>query len=113
MISFKGFDQKILTFKVASAIDAGTPVKISANSTVAKAGANVAFVGIVSSSSDDAAGVIMGGYVELPYSGDSAPALGTVTVAADGNGGITAASTGRTVTVLTVDTTAKTVGIIL
>ena len=55
----------------------------------------------------------MGGYVELPYSGDSAPALGTVTVAADGNGGITAASTGRTVTVLTVDTTAKTVGIIL
>ena len=111
MISFKGFDQKILTFKVASAIDAGTPVKISANSTVAKAGANAAFVGIVSS--DDAAGVIMGGYVELPYSGDSAPALGTVTVAADGNGGITAASTGRTVTVLTVDTTAKTVGIIL
>ena len=107
MISFKGFDQKILTFKVASAIDAGTPVKISANSTVAKAGANAAFVGIVSSSSDDAAGVIMGGYVELPYSGDSAP------VAADGNGGITAASTGRTVTVLTVDTTAKTVGIIL
>ena len=109
MISFKGFDQKILTFKVASAIDAGTPVKISANSTVAKA----AFVGIVSSSSDDAAAVIMGGYVELPYSGDSAPALGTVTVATDGNGGITAASTGRTVTVLTVDTTAKTVGIIL
>ena len=47
MISFKGFDQKILTFKVASAIDAGTPVKISANSTVAKAGANAAFVGIV------------------------------------------------------------------
>lgn len=34
MISFKGFDQKILTFKVASAINAGTPVKISANSTV-------------------------------------------------------------------------------
>ena len=61
MISFKGFDQKILTFKVASAINAGTPVKISANSTVAKAGANAAFVGIVSSYSYDAEAVIMGG----------------------------------------------------
>lgn len=113
MISFKGFDEKILTFKTASTIAAGTPVKISANNTVAAAAANGDFVGIVASSSDDAAAVIVNGYVELPYSGDSAPALGTATVAADGKGKITAAENGRSVTVLCVDTVGKTAGIIL
>ena len=52
------------------------------------------------------------GFVKTPYSG-TAPALGYTALAADGNGGVKAASSGPLRLVLELDTTKKTVGFCL
>lgn len=110
MINFNGFNQTMLTFAASEELKAGQVVNITANNTVS-AVTSGNFVGIVASSSEDAASVVMTGFAELPLVG-TAPALGISKVAA-ANGGITASDSGRTVTVLYVDSQNSKVGIIL
>ena len=58
------------------------------------------------------AGVTMGGYVELHYTG-AAPTVGYTALAADGSGGVKVLEGGREYLVVSVDTEAQTVGLFL
>lgn len=112
MISFNGFSENCLTFKATAKIDKGVPVCISDNETVKTCAANDVIIGVAVSGSDDAVGVQMTGYVELHYSGQTAPALGYTALKADGNKGVTAGGS-RSYTVVKVDTVNKVCGFIL
>ncbi len=102
MFDFTGYGESLLTFKTENEEIAGVPVTVVSNDTVGTASANAAFCGIAVSVRGGAAAVQMSGYVTLPYTGD-APSHGVTTLAADGNGGVCAAATGVTATVIAVD----------
>ncbi len=111
MISYKGFNEKHLTFKVSGTVTPGMAVKVSANGTVAKCGDGDVFCGIVTSVRGDIAVVQVSGYIQMPYSGTTAPTLGVTTLAADANGGVKSAK-GVNVTIIELDTTNTTCGFI-
>ncbi len=109
--SLGGFNSKIATF--ASSEPKGTVVSMSGNMAVSKAAAGAAFCGVCVDSRGGFASVLLSGYCKLPYSG-TAPSVGYVMLAADGNGGVkTVTSGGRTLLVTDVDTADATVGVIL
>ena len=110
-VSFRGIGENVVTFKTATAV-AGKPVTLSANDTVAKSADDDVFCGVCIKVEDGYAAVQLAGYVELPYTGDTAPTVGYCTLLADGTG-IKADEDGRSILVINVDTTAKTAGIIL
>lgn len=112
-VSFNGYREKVLTFKTASKITAGYPVKMSANDTVAAAASGNRFCGICLESDSSYATVQTGGTATLAYSGNTAPAVGYGTLAADGNGKVVVDSDGGEYLILSVDTTAKTVTFII
>lgn len=110
--SFKGYGENVLTFPT-KLTEAGIPVEVGANSVVSKAAADKDFIGVTSYADGELAGVILNGYVELPYTG-TAPAFGFSALAANGTGGVkTASSATHLVKVIKVDTSKKTVGFIL
>lgn len=112
MITFDSIHQTYVTFAAAEGFDGSQPCKLTANGTVGACAAGDEFVGVAGVTREGIVGVAMGGFVTLPYSG-TAPALGYGTLAADGNGGVKTASTGRRCCVAEVDTVAKTVGLFL
>jgi len=109
-ISFDGIGVQTVTFKAASGVTAGIPVKISANDTVAACSAGDAFVGVTGKvESDGFAAVALHGFVKLPYTGDTAPEVGWSTLSGDGSGGVAVDAGGMPYLVVSVDTTDKTV----
>lgn len=112
-ISFKGIGDQYVTFAAAETAELGAVCKISANGTVDKCAADDAFCGTIAELRFGMAGVKMGGYVELHYTG-TAPALGYTALAADGTGGVKVAEEGgREYLVISVDTETQTVGLFL
>ena len=111
-ITSNGFMQQALTMQCASALTAGTPVKLTDNYTVTAAGNNDAFCGVVLSCRDTLCAVQLRGSVTLPYSG-TAPEVGPAVLACDASGNVKSAVTGTDVLILAVDTTASTVTCIL
>lgn len=111
-VSFCGFDEKFLTFKAATGLTAGEPVKMSANNTVAACSSGDAFIGIAVNVRNGYATVQMGGYATLTYS-STAPTVGVNLLAADDSGGVAVSqSGGKAVLAVNVNATASTVGII-
>ena len=92
-VSFAGFGENIATFETAAAIPAGTPVKMSANGTVAACAAGDAFIGIAVSQRGDFVGVQLKGYRNAAVTG-SVP-VGWAQLVADGTGGVKAERTPR------------------
>lgn len=112
-ISLNGFAEESITLKMAGTAAKGTPVSISASLTAAPSQADGVFAGLLTASPKGGyAGVQVKGFVKTPYSG-TAPALGYTALAADGNGGVKAASSGPLRLVLELDTTKKIVGFCL
>lgn len=111
-LSSNGFMQQTLTMECASALAAGTPVKLTDTYTVAAAGNNDAFCGVVLSCRDTVCAVQLKGSVTLPYSGD-APAVGFATLACDADGKVKTAQNGTNVLIVAVDTSASVVTFIL
>ncbi|MBQ5824702.1 MAG: hypothetical protein IIW48_07825 [Clostridia bacterium] len=111
-ISFKGFNEQVATFATATELEAGTLVKMSASATVEPCKGGELFIGAVVSSHGNYAAVQTSGYVSLPYSG-SAPNLGITTLSAADSETVTSDANGRTVTVIELDETNKTAGILL
>ncbi len=111
-ISFKGFNEQVITFTTETELEAGTLVKMSNSATVASCEEGDVFIGIVVSSHGNLAAVQTGGYVSLPYSG-TAPDLGITALAAADEKTAKADVNGRTVTVIELDETGKTAGILL
>ena len=110
-ISFEGVGQVCATF-LGGGLTEGHVVKMTDNGTVGACKADDDFCGAALCCKDDAGTVQVGGFVSVKYSG-TAPALGWTSLAANGEGGVKAASGGITRLVTDVDTTAKTVTIML
>lgn len=110
MLDFTGYGENILTFKAEESTANGDVVFIFDNEMVARAPAGTPFCGIVSNVRNGMASVVMSGYVETKYSGD-APSLGYTKLVA-GDFGVESSSSGRDVTVISVDEETRTVGFI-
>lgn len=89
-ISYEGIGAWCATFAAGTGAEEGKVVKVSANGTVSKCAANDGFCGVVAAMGRDgkACSVQLGGLVRVPYSGETAPAVGWNLLAADGNGGV-------------------------
>lgn len=113
-VAFNGYKESLATFKAANGLTAGVPVKMSANGTVDTCAAGDSFCGVASGAGKGYASVQMSGFISLPYSGVTPPAVGYASLAANGSGGVKVVTDGgRSLLVLEVDTTAKTVGFML
>lgn len=134
--SYEGIGQWSATFACEKVAE-GEVVKISDSGTVCGCKAGERFDGVAVSVGRDGAAcaVALGGMVKAGYSGESAPAAGRCTLAADGSGGVTvpeeetgqakaagdgtesaggaAAPAGREYLVADVDKSAKTVTFVL
>ena len=114
-ISFKGYGENVLTFE-SKVSEAGVPVTVAEECTVRAAAADKDFIGITCEVNGEVAGVIMDGYVEMTYTGNT-PAYGYCNLVADGSGGVKVAASGAAsdhiVRVLKIDIKNKIVGFIL
>ena len=111
MFDYTGYGENILTFKCTEDTKVGDLVCITDNDTVSPAAEGDIFCGVAATVRQGVASVITGGFVRTKFSGE-APAFNIATIACDGEGGVKAASGGRAVTVITVDTDKNTVGFI-
>lgn len=111
-LASNGFMQQTLTMQTESALDVGTPVKLTGNYTVAAGSANDAFCGVALSCRDGLCAVQCKGSVTLPYSG-TAPTVGFATLACAGSGAVKTAESGTAVLVVAVDSVRSTVTCIL
>lgn len=110
--SLNGFNSLVATFSSADAAK-GDIVSASGNMAVSKAAANAVFCGVCTDKRGGFVSVQLSGYTRLSYSG-TAPTVGFTALAADGNGGVKAVTSGgRSLLVTDVDTTNKTIGVIL
>ena len=113
-ISFDAIGEKYVTFLAGSGAAKGQVCKVSANDTVSGCAAGEAFCGVVAEVRDGCAAVVMGGYVEVPFSDETAPSAGYATLGADGDGGVkSVTSGGRGCLIVHVDATAITLGLFL
>ncbi len=112
-ISLNGCGENVATFEVDSGVTAGMPVKMIGNGIVGACAAKDRFCGVAISVRGGFAAVQLGGYVQLPYSGTTAPAVGYQTLSGTDDGKVQAEAAGRSILVTDVDTTAKTCGILL
>ena len=111
-VSFDGFNANIATFKVGSAIAAGTPVEMDGGGKVKASANGKAFCGIVTASDSAYASVQLSGAVTVKCSG-TAPSAGYAKLASDGTGVKGDTTNGREYLVLDADSTAGTVTILL
>lgn len=112
-IKFNGIRNTIVTFKANGAIAENTPVRPSANHTVAPSTSGTAFIGVTINQSKNLVGVQVQGYFELPYS-STVPSVGFTRLAADGNGGVKIdTANGRECAIVFVDEVNKTVGFLI
>ena len=105
-VSFGGFHNETVTFKVNEEITNGAPVKIIENATVAPCEEGDAFCGIIASGDNSYASVQIYGAVTAKYS-DTAPELGYTALVA-GDKGVKAGGN-REYLVVAVDEAAETV----
>lgn len=111
-VSFEGVGQVCATF-LSGKLTEGHVVKLTENGTVGACASDEAFCGVAVCCKDDACTVQVGGFVSVKYSG-TAPTIGWRNLAADGKGGVKTAGTGGvSCLVADVDTTAKTMTIML
>ena len=111
MITFDSMHETYVTFHADSALQAGSVCCIKADSTVGPCTDGGTFCGLVRQIRCGLAGVVLSGYVELPYTG-TAPALGETALQANASGGVKAGGS-KTYLVVHVDTNDKTVGFFL
>ena len=109
-VNFNGYGENVLTFIADSGLtEAGVPVKISDDGTVAKCSANDVFCGVCVGVRGGYAAVQLAGYVRMPAT--ARIAVGYKKLAAGSNDTVAVNSSGREL--LVVDSTATEVGFIL
>ena len=111
-VSLNGINEKYITFCANGTLTEGLPVKMYSNNTVAACSDGDQVIGIVKSVRNGYATVQVSGTVTLGYTG-TAPTVGLRIIDADGSGGVSIASSGRQVLVVSVDTTAAKVTAIM
>lgn len=111
-VSFDDIGAVVATFAAKDDVKPGQVVKITANGEVGACSANDAFAGLALSTRGGFAGVQVRGFFTVSTTGTVS--LGRVSLAADGSGGVQAASTGGApALVVSVDSAAKTAVICL
>ena len=112
-ISYEGMGQWAATFACGD-VTAGQVVEVAAEDSVQACATGGAFAGVVlvKAANSDACTVVLGGAVEVSFSG-SAPAVGWQKLSADGNGGVKVDANGREYLVLAADDAAMSVVIVL
>lgn len=111
-ISMNGYGENTATFRTDGIVCTSHTVKMTDNFTVAPCEAGDAFIGQAVNERNEYACVQLGGYVTFTFTG-TAPTVGYCALAADGNGGVTAADGAREYLVTDVDTAKNMVGLIL
>lgn len=111
--AFIGFNTKDVTLTTSSSLTIGQPVVIYSNNSVTKATTDAKFCGFVSAIDGKNVSVTVTGYVKVRYTG-TAPTHGYCNLSSNGSTGVKIDDTnGRAYLVVGVDTTNKTVEIIL
>ena len=110
-VSFNGIGGRPVTF-LNNGAKAGEPVKLSAAGTVSPCAAGDAFDGVAALIDGTCAGVRLGGFVTVGYTG-TAPVPGRAILTADGSGGVKTAESGDRYLVVDRDTAAATVTILM
>ena len=109
-VSFHGIGQVCATFLGTGT--EGQVVKVSTAATVAPCENGDSFCGVAMCVKDDACCVQVAGFVTIPYS-STVPSVGYTKLSANGTGGVKTDEAGREYLVVSADTTAKTVTILL
>lgn len=104
--SFEGIGGWSATFTTDNAQE-GQTVKLSGNGAVSACNAGENFCGVAEAVRNGYCGVQMSGLACVKYSG-TAPTPGEVKLAADGQGGVSTASSGNSYLVVAVDEAAET-----
>lgn len=108
-VSYGEIGRVCATFAQGTGVVKDQVCKISASGEVAKCSAGDKFCGVAVSPRGNHVGVVVGGFVTVPYTG-TAPTVGFATLAANGTGGVKVdATNGRQILVVSVDTAALTV----
>lgn len=112
-VSHEGIGESVVTFynSTEHPVADGEPVKMSANGEVAACESGDKFFGVCIACDTDFTAVQTAGYVKLGYTGETAPVVGFVSLAADGNGGAAVNTAGRELLVIDVDATNASIGI--
>ncbi len=103
-VAFDGIGAVMATFLTEEDVTGGEVVKVTANGTVGLCSEGDAFFGVALVPTDGAAAVQVSGFMTV-HCDSGVPALGYVTLCADGNGGIKTAASGTAVQVVAVDET--------
>lgn len=113
MVSYKGFEEKFLTFK-NTGVKKGDLVAINADGAAETAKGSANFIGVcVDDSHEGYITAQVSGYVEMPYTGTK-PAMNYSAFSANGNGGVKLESDGKVMfKVLKIDSAKNIVGFIL
>lgn len=106
-----GFDRQEITLKASTTIKKGATVGISSTFTTKTAPNGTKPAGICTYCDGKNASVLIRGYAEVSYTGDT-PTLGVTGIVSNGSGGIKADASGRQVIVVAIDSVAMTCGII-
>ena len=112
MVSMEGIAQECATFYTASNIGAGSPCKMVAKLAVAPCNDGDDFFGIAIKREGTLCSVIFRGFVTLPYFGTT-PSYGFTGLAADGAGGVKVSSTAVKRLVVAIDSSSKTLTLLL
>lgn len=101
-ISYEGIGHLSVTFPNNNAVE-NQVCTLNSNGKVSTCAAGGVFLGVAESVNDTYAGVQIGGFVKVGYTG-TAPAMGYTKLSADGAGGIRADANGNAYWVAQVDT---------
>ena len=112
-VSFEGIGEQLISFAAANGTVKNEFVKVSANGTVAKCSADDVFAGYCVKTEAGFADVMTHGYIEVGYTGQTAPSVGYGTLSAAGSGKVQADEDGREYLIIKVDTTNAVVGFIM
>lgn len=108
-LAYDEIGQVCVTFAQGTGVAKDQVCKISGNGQVGKCNAGEKFCGVAATPRGGYVGVVLGGFVTVPYTGNT-PTTGYGMLSADGTGGVKVdATNGRQILVVSVDTSAKTV----
>lgn len=114
-VAFDGIDRQVVTFQ-ADTGEAGNTMAMEDNNRVTVAPSGAAPVGILQGKRCGHGAVQIKGYVQVNYSGSTAPSLGWNNLVANGSGGMRLAASGengRACLVVNLNTVEKTMGLFL
>lgn len=111
MITFDSIHETYVTFNADEGLEAGSVCKITGDSAVGACADGEEFCGVARQVRGGLAGVVLGGFCRLAYSG-TAPTCGMTALCADANGGVKVGGD-KEYLVVQVDESEQTIGVFL